>query len=463
MFIRSIHIENFRNYRRLDLNVEPSINVFFGENAQGKTNIIEAIYLCACARSHRTSKDRELIFHGEQGYKVQLDMMAHRYRHLIVCREEESVPSSSEQERKPERKKNDYYEESLSISFLEAAEGPEGLKKARRIAEHDNVPLERISDFMGIFHAVIFAPEDLLLIKEGPSVRRRYMDLLISQVRPCYFHDLLTYSKLLQQRNRTLKILRQKHAIHTLGALEESELEIWDYPLAQAAARILAERILFAERIKILANQKHEQISGGKESLFVRYRTITGLLTEEIQNDPLSNLLKIEEILLTRWKATHQDDYEKGNTSVGPHRDDLELSLDGDGLRAFASQGQQRSAALALKLAELTILREETGEMPVLLLDDVFSELDAGRRACLLSNIGGAQVFITCTDRSFIEKELKDRPSPLFDASPDTIADDSKDAIPGASADALSDARAVGFSGTSISFYEVLDGTVSLR
>ncbi|MEI8200518.1 MAG: DNA replication/repair protein RecF [Eubacteriales bacterium] len=463
MFIRSIHIENFRNYRRLDLNVEPSINVFFGENAQGKTNIIEAIYLCACARSHRTSKDRELIFHGEQGYKVQLDMMAHRYRHLIVCREEESVPASSEHKHKNGRKKNDYYEESLSISFLEAAEGPEGLKKARRIAEHDNVPLERISDFMGIFHAVIFAPEDLLLIKEGPSVRRRYMDLLISQVRPCYFHDLLTYSKLLQQRNRTLKLLRQKHAIHTLGALEESELEIWDYPLAQAAARILAERILFAERIKILAKQKHEQISGGKESLFVRYRTITGLLTEEIQNDPMSNLLKIEEILLTRWKATHQDDYEKGNTSVGPHRDDLELSLDGDGLRAFASQGQQRSAALALKLAELVILREETGEMPVLLLDDVFSELDAGRRACLLSNMGGAQVFITCTDRSFIEKELKDRSSPLFGASSGTAADEGKDNVPGTSEKDLRESHPEDNFSTGISFYEVLDGTVSLR
>jgi len=440
MFIRSIHIENFRNYRRLDLNVEPSINVFFGENAQGKTNIIEAIYLCACARSHRTSKDRELIFHGESGYKVKLDLLAHRYRHLIVCRDEEitNIPAPVKEENSIHsnlisstdtgrtHRTADYYEESLSISFTEAAESPEGLKKARRAAEHDNVPLERISDFMGIFHAVIFAPEDLLLIKEGPSVRRRYMDLLISQVRPCYFHDLMTYSKLLQQRNRTLKLLRQRQQIHTLGQIEESELEIWDYPLAQAAGRILAERILFSDRIKLLANQKHEQISGGKESLFVKYKTITGLLTEEIQQDPLHNLEKIEKILLSRWKATHQDDYEKGNTGVGPHRDDLELSLDGDGLRAFASQGQQRSAALALKLAELTIIREETGEMPVLLLDDVFSELDAGRRACLLSNMGGAQVFITCTDRSFIEKEL-------------TAA------------------------GTVLSFYEVADGSVSLR
>ena len=437
MLIRSIHIENFRNYRRLDLDVEPSINVFYGENAQGKTNIIEAIYLCACARSHRTSKDRELILHGENGYKVQLDMLAHRYRNMIVCREEEVTKEMKETEQTfPSHRKNDYYEESLSISFIDASETPEGLRKARRIAEHDHVPLERISDFMGLFHAVIFAPEDLLLIKEGPSVRRRYMDLLISQVRPCYFYDLMTYSKLLQQRNRTLKHLRQKQPVHTLTQMEESELEIWDYPIAQAAARILAERIIFSERIKRLAKEKHEQISGGKESLFVRYRTVTGILTDEIQQDPHTHIVEIEEILLTRWKAGHQDDYEKGNTSVGPHRDDIELSLDGDGLRAFASQGQQRSAALALKLAELTILREETGEMPVLLLDDVFSELDSGRRACLISNMGDAQVFITCTDRSFIEKELMERADLLSDST---------------------DKKA------SISFFEVSEGTVSPR
>ncbi len=429
MLIRSIHIENFRNYRRLDFDVEPSINVFFGENAQGKTNIIEAIYLCACARSHRTSKDRELIYHGEQGYTVRLEMLAHRYKHLIVCRDEApaitQLPAGA--------RRNDYYEESLSISFFDSSDGPEGMKRARRAAEHDHVPLDRISDFMGLFHAVIFAPEDLLLIKEGPSVRRRYMDLLISQVRPCYFHDLLTYSKLLQQRNRTSKLLRQKHGLHQLGLLEESELEIWDYPLAQAAARILAERIIFAERIRILAAQKHEQISGGKESLFVRYRTISGLLTEEIQKDPLNHLDDIEKFLLKRWKATHQDDFEKGNTGIGPHRDDLELSLDGDGLRAFASQGQQRSAALALKLAELGILREETGEMPVLLLDDVFSELDAGRRTCLLANMEDAQVFITCTDRSFIERELTERSTNINTQSP------------------------------GISFFEVSEGTVTRR
>lgn len=410
MFIRSIRIENFRNYRRLDLKVEPSINVFFGENAQGKTNIIEAIYLCACARSHRTSKDKELIFHGENGYRVEMNLMAHRFRPLFLCRENEEILSDDKtylsEENKARIQKEHYYEESLSLSFSEASDGPEGIRRARRIAEHDHVPLERISDFMGIFHAVIFAPEDLLLIKEGPSVRRRYMDLLISQVRPCYFHDLLTYSKLLQQRNKTLKMLRQRQGIHTLSLVEESEIEIWDYPLAEAAARILSERIHFSKKIKEIAGEKHEQISGGRESLYIKYKTVTGLLTEEIISDPDHHLEQMAKFLVGKWKESHQDDYEKGSTSVGPHKDDLELSLDGDGLRAFASQGQQRSAALALKLAELKILRDETGEMPVLLLDDVFSELDAGRRTCLLSNLADAQVFITCTDKALIEKEL---------------------------------------------------------
>jgi len=392
------------------LKVEPSINVFFGENAQGKTNIIEAVYLCACARSHRTSKDKELIFHGENGYRVEIELMAHRFRPLFLCRENEEELSGDRtyltQEKKDQIQKEHYYEESLALSYSEPSDGPEGIRRARRIAEHDHVPLERISDFMGIFHAVIFAPEDLLLIKEGPSVRRRYMDLLISQVRPCYFYDLLTYSKLLQQRNKTLKMLRTRQGIHTLSLTEESEIEIWDYPLADAAARLLSERIHFSKKIKEIAGEKHEQISGGRESLFIKYKTVTGLLTEEISADPDLYLDRMAKYLVDKWKESHQDDYEKGNTSVGPHKDDLELSLDGDGLRAFASQGQQRSAALALKLAELKILRDETGEMPVLLLDDVFSELDAGRRTCLLSNLADAQVFITCTDKALIEKEL---------------------------------------------------------
>ena len=410
MYIKSIRIENFRNYGRLDLQVEPSINVLYGENAQGKTNIIEAIYLCTCARSHRTSKDKEMILHGQKQYKVSIVLASQRMTD------------------------HNAYDEKLSITYFEASDMPSEIIKAKRLIEYNEVPLERLSDLMGIFHAVVFAPEDLLLIKEGPSVRRRYMDLLISQVRPCYFHDLVTYTKILQQRNQTLKLLRQKKSSHLLDSSENGEIEIWDYPLSEVATRIIVERILFSKRISAIASQKHEQISGGKEKLFVKYRTVPSLLSEDVLQNPEEKKEKIESILLERFKNTHQEDYERGTTGSGPHRDDLELSLDGDGLRAFASQGQQRSAALALKLAELQIIMEETGEMPVLLLDDVFSELDSRRRSCLLSNIENAQVFITCTDRSFILQEMKDSLEPS-----------SKSKVP------------------ELTFFEVIDGSVQKR
>ncbi len=410
MYIKSIRIENFRNYGRLDLQVEPSINVLYGENAQGKTNIIEAIYLCTCARSHRTSKDKEMILHGQKQYKVSIVLASQRMTD------------------------HNAYDEKLSITYFEASDMPSEIIKAKRLIEYNEVPLERLSDLMGIFHAVVFAPEDLLLIKEGPSVRRRYMDLLISQVRPCYFHDLVTYTKILQQRNQTLKLLRQKKSSHLLDSSENGEIEIWDYPLSEVATRIIVERILFSKRISAIASQKHEQISGGKEKLFVKYRTVPSLLSEDVLHNPEEKKEKIESILLERFKNTHQEDYERGTTGSGPHRDDLELSLDGDGLRAFASQGQQRSAALALKLAELQIIMEETGEMPVLLLDDVFSELDSRRRACLLSNIENAQVFITCTDRSFILQKMKDSLEPS-----------SQSKVP------------------ELTFFEVIDGSVQKR
>jgi len=387
MRIQSVHLDHFRNYERLDLEVKPFINVFYGENAQGKTNIIEAIYLCACARSHRTSRDRELIAHGADHYGVK----------IVLCAEG-----------------SDAFNESVSLSFYDESPDPDSPRKSRRIAAYNDVTLDKMSQFFGLFNAVIFAPEDLLLIKEGPSVRRRFLDLLISQVRPAYFHDLQIYSRLLQQRNRTLKMFRTLSGTHRLTAEEEAELEVWDYSMAPVSAAIIRERIAFTQRVSSLASEHHGRISSGKESLFSRYKTITGLLSEITSVESKDSGEKIENYLLAKWKATHQEDFDKGITSIGLHRDDLELSLDGEGLRPFASQGQQRSAALALKLAELEIVREETRETPVLLLDDVFSELDAGRRAALLTNIGDAQVFITCTDREFIDKELSPLRPDLF-------------------------------------------------
>ncbi len=374
MYIRSIELDNFRNYRRLDLEVEPSVNVFYGENAQGKTNILEAIYLCTSTHSHRTGKDAELIFHGEHNYRVKLKL------------------TSSFQP----------YDESVSVQYSDGNDPSSSLKKPKKTVFHDDVPFEKITEYFGIFNAVIFAPEDLMLIKEGPSVRRKYLNVLLSQVKPMYFHELNSFARLLMNRNRIIKNARIKNS-KVLDLEFREQLLIWNEPMAKSAAKIIHDRYLFSLRIDAFARKHHESISHGKETLYVKYKTC-------IPIDMLENYdeAQVTEYLLNKWNQSLEDDFQHGITNYGPQRDDLIMSLDGDGLRMFASQGQQRSAALSMKMAELDVVREETKDSPVLLLDDVFGELDAQRRKCLLSEIGDAQIFITCTDKSFIEQELAD-------------------------------------------------------
>ncbi|MDW7659034.1 MAG: DNA replication and repair protein RecF [Bacillota bacterium] len=258
-----------------------------------------------------------------------------------------------------------------------------------------------MSDMMGLFHAVIFAPEDLMLVKEGPSTRRRYLDLLISQVRPSYFVHLQQYSRILTQRNKLLKELRdqgfgRKKKPDEMCALQ---IDVWDDALAQEGAALIRQRQIYCDRIAKIAQSAQHKISSGKEELYVKYRTVSGIDTNKGDKE-------IFQSYLDKLKTMVCDDIEKGLTMAGPHRDDLEMSLDGAGLKPFASQGQQRSAVLALKLAELTILREDTGETPVFLLDDVMSELDESRRTGLLENIHDAQVFVTCTDAEQIVREM---------------------------------------------------------
>ena len=374
MHIRSIELENFRNYRRLDLEVEPSVNVFYGENAQGKTNILEAIYLCTSTHSHRTGKDAEMVFHGEHNYRVKLKL------------------TSSFQP----------YDESVSVQYSDGVDPSSPTKKSRKTVFHDDVPFEKISEYFGIFNAVIFAPEDLMLIKEGPSVRRKYLNVLLSQVKPMYFHELNSFARLLMNRNRIIKNARIKNS-KVLDPDFREQIQIWNEPMAKSAAKIIHDRYLFSLRIDAFARKHHESISNGRETLYVKYKTC-------IPIDMLENYdeTKVTEYLLNKWNQSLDDDFQHGITNYGPQRDDLIMSLDGDGLRMFASQGQQRSAALSMKMAELDVVREETKDSPVLLLDDVFGELDAQRRRCLLSEIGDAQIFITCTDKSFIEQELAD-------------------------------------------------------
>lgn len=374
MNVSTIELTNFRNYEKLNINIQPGINVFYGYNAQGKTNILEAVYLCACARSHRTSRDTDMIMNGQLDYSVKVTFTS-----------------------------DGHHEESIGIQYLDS--DPRDPKRARpqRQVYHDGVHLDRISEMMGLFHAVIFAPEDLMLIKEGPATRRRYLDLLLTQVKPAYFQELQLFNRLLMQRNRLLKDFRSnlfKRGKSELTPDELMQIETWDISLAASMTRLIRRRQEYAARISIVAEKAHANISSGKEKLFVKYRTITGIKPEMSEHDVLG-------VILSKLKSNLYEDIEKGTTGIGPHRDDLDIGLDGDSLKPFASQGQQRSAVLSLKLAELEIIREDTGELPVLLLDDVMSELDVIRRQSLLEGIEQAQVILTCTDRTQIGMQFR--------------------------------------------------------
>jgi len=401
MNVSSIELTHFRNYEKLKINIQPGFNVFYGFNAQGKTNILEAVYLCACARSHRTSRDTDMIMSGFTDYAVKI---------AFSC--------------------DGRHEETIEIQYLDADPKDARRTRPQRLVYHDGVRLDRISEMMGLFHAVIFAPEDLMLIKEGPATRRRYLDLLLSQVRPSYFQDLQLFNRLLMQRNRLLKDFRSNLFQRGKGELNADELmqiETWDLALAGSMTRLIRRRQEYAVRIGLIAANAHENISSGKEKLSVKYKTVAGIRPESSEQDVLG-------IILSKLKNNLYEDIEKGTTGIGPHRDDLEIGLDGDHLKPFASQGQQRSAVLSLKLAELEIIRRDTGELPVLLLDDVMSELDVIRRQSLLEGIEQAQVLITCTDRQQVGRQfgLTDRhhqAEGLLQAEGDHQAEDYKQII----------------------------------
>ena len=351
MKIRRVVMKNYRNYTEETVDFEPGSNIFIGPNAQGKTNILEAVYYAALGRSHRTSSDAELIRWDEGEAKLSVD---------FVRRDVEN-----------------------KLEFLFSRE------KGRQMRQ--NGAAIRMKDLIGSVNAVLFSPEDLFLIKGAPSGRRRFLDMEISQVDPAYFHDLAVYTKLLNHRNSLLKRIRE-------GQASEDELPLWDAQLVPKAVSVVKKRREAIRKMSLLAAQTQHEISGGRERLLLRYE-ISGRETED--DDGL-------ESWLFSWyneKLTDsvRTDILRGATRYGPHRDDLAFFVNDVDLRAYGSQGQQRTGALALKLAELAFFREETGEYPVLLLDDVMSELDRERREKLLSFIRGEelQALITATDEAY--------------------------------------------------------------
>lgn len=334
MNIRSIELKNFRNYENLEISFDEGTNILFGDNAQGKTNILEAAYMSGTTKSHKGSRDREMIRFGEEeahlktvvvrgGREYQIDM------HL---------------------KKN----------------------RAKGIAI-DKIPIKKASELFGILNIVFFSPEDLNIIKNGPAERRRFLDSELCQLDRIYLADLTNYNKILAQRNKLLKDMIYRPGL-------SDTLPVWDMQLIETGKKIIRRRKQFVDELREIVSDIHYRISGGKEELFLKY-------------DPNIDDIFFEDEL----SRAKEKDKKLCQTSVGPHRDDLLFSIGDVDIRKYGSQGQQRTSALSLKLSEIELVRKSISDTPVLLLDDVLSELDSSRQNYLLNNISDTQTIITCT------------------------------------------------------------------
>ncbi len=349
MFIKTIHLRNFRNYECQNINIGKGINIFYGANAQGKTNIIESIYFASTGRSHRTNKDCEMVKWCEKESRIKIDY------------EKENMEG--------------YVDIYLKVNS----------KKQIKV---NGLKLNKIGELLGNLNTVIFSPDHMRIIKEGPSERRRFIDIILSQVKPQYYHNLTQYLKVLYQRNSLLSEIKFKNA-------DQNLLDVWDEQLAEYGSKVIINRINFIENINNLSKNIHFKITDGSETLDINYKPS---LDTRNSNENTKTFFQNE------LKRSRQLDMKNGSTQKGPHRDDLLLKINGKEVKVFGSQGQQRTALLSMKLSELEYMKKETSTQPVLLLDDVFSELDTRRQNFLMNYINNIQSIITCTDVQYFKK-----------------------------------------------------------
>lgn len=340
MLIKSIKLKNFRNYDSLELDFNGKVNFILGQNAQGKTNLLESIYITSIGKSFRTNRDIEMICFKRDFARV----------YAVVYK--------------------DGYEGSVEIIIY---------KTGKKFVKVDGVKIKKASELLKNVYIVIFSPEDLKIVKDEPEKRRKFIDRELCQIKPSYYDNLSNYKKVLMQRNTYLK---EKD-------IEPSILDIWDIQLAKYGADVMLGRNKFIEKLNIISSEIHHNITAGKEKLSLKYATNAELLKSSKEQ---------EDYLYETLRNSRENDLRQGNTSKGPHKDDLEFYINGINARNFGSQGQQRTCALSLKLAEINIIEEETGEKPILLLDDVMSELDSFRQKFLVKSLEDIQLFITTTE-----------------------------------------------------------------
>ena len=327
MYIKELSLQDFRSYETLNIALDRGINIFRGDNAQGKTNILESIYLCATARSHRTHKEKEIIRWEQESAHVK----------LLV------------------RKK--YMEDTIDFH----------LSQKSKSALINKMPIGKLGELFGVLNIVMFSPEDLQLIKNSPKERRRFLDIELCQIDKLYYYALRQYHKVLKQRNLALKQFSKQK--------DNSMLDVWDMQLEEYAKTVIEKRIAFIEELNEIASEIHRDISGKKEELQIVY--MPSVETQEFTEKMLK--------------------YRDKDILIGPHRDDLKFLINDMDVKTYGSQGQQRTVVLSMKLAELKIMKKYIGEEPVLLLDDVLSELDDKRQTDLFKYTESIQTLITCT------------------------------------------------------------------
>ncbi|WP_096272249.1 DNA replication/repair protein RecF [Paucisalibacillus globulus] len=345
MHIKELNLTNYRNYKNLRIEFDDKVNVIIGENAQGKTNLMEAIYLLAFTKSHRTSKEKELIRWDEDYAKIE-------------GRVEKRIHS-------------------IPLEIVISGKG----KKAKL----NHLEQRRLSDYIGNLNVVMFAPEDLTLVKGPPNIRRRFIDMELGQIQPRYIYHLGQFQKVLKQRNHLLKQMQRDRSINRMM------LQVLTDQLIEHASTILERRFAFLELLRKWAKPIHHGISHEVEELEIEYQSTIEVLEGASKE-------KIESSFQEKFHQSIEKEIERGTTLYGPHRDDILFYVNGKNVQTYGSQGQQRTTALSIKLAEIDLIYSEVGEYPILLLDDVLSELDDYRQSHLLNTIQGkVQTFVSTT------------------------------------------------------------------
>ncbi len=371
MVLQRLCLRNFRNYQECDITFHSPVTLIVGRNAMGKTSLLESVYFLCTGESHRSNSATELIRHNMEGF---------------------AVTGYFRNDKKTDNQ--------IRLEAVKPRQGPFRLKT-------DGVLQRRRSDWIGQFNVVLFSPESLDLVKGAPTFRRRWIDLLLCQLNRQYLEELQRYRGILQHRNALLKQL-------SIGKGVANEVSIWDGLLSESGVALIGARFTALKRLSVVVENTHLSLTGGMERLILEY--IPGI---ENGGEKISDITDLTELFSQALTQARRDEVRRGVTLVGPHRDDFTLALEKvdaedemlqETARTYASQGQHRTIALALKLAELEYIREDTGSAPLFLLDDVLSELDVKRRAYLLSYLQGvaAQTIITATDKDVMGDELQD-------------------------------------------------------